>query len=191
MYVQDRLREAGDEVWRLLDAQGAHFYVCGDASSMAGAVEQELLALFAARLRCVRASVHACVCMRACVRACKCACSVSSEHGRQVQVAHCRKRASAAARTRASMCTVKPHQMAALVAGPPLPPPRCCSLHAGLRGAACPALTLAAWPASSWEQCLPQGAVEAAGMEVCFLLFAGTCSVFYHWARHWCQCASG
>ena len=30
--------------------QGAHFYVCGDASSMAGSVEKELLAIFQARL---------------------------------------------------------------------------------------------------------------------------------------------
>jgi len=168
----------------------AEWFVCGLYACVCGCKHANVRA-------CVRGCVCACVCacacvcMRACVRACKCACSVSSEHGQQVQAAHCRKRASAAARTRASMCTVKPHQMAALVAGPPLPPPRCCSLHAGLRGAACPALTLAAWPGSSWEQCLPQGAVEARGCWVCFLLFAGTCSVFYHWARHWCQCASG
>jgi sulfite reductase (NADPH) flavoprotein alpha-component len=30
--------------------QGGHFYVCGDASSMAGAVEKALLALLAERL---------------------------------------------------------------------------------------------------------------------------------------------
>lgn len=35
VYVQDRLRESADLVWGLLE-QGAHFYVCGDASSMAG-----------------------------------------------------------------------------------------------------------------------------------------------------------
>ena len=42
MYVQDRLRETGDLVWRLLQ-DGAHFYVCGDAANMAGSVEQALL----------------------------------------------------------------------------------------------------------------------------------------------------
>lgn len=42
MYVQDRLAESADLVWRLLQ-QGAHFYVCGDAGSMAGAVEAALL----------------------------------------------------------------------------------------------------------------------------------------------------
>jgi len=38
VYVQDRLRAEADLVWKLIDEQGAHFYVCGDASSMAGAV---------------------------------------------------------------------------------------------------------------------------------------------------------
>jgi sulfite reductase (NADPH) flavoprotein alpha-component len=42
VYVQQRLREAGRQVWELLQA-GAHFYVCGDAGSMAGAVEAALL----------------------------------------------------------------------------------------------------------------------------------------------------
>ena len=42
VYVQDRLREGGALVWRLLRA-GAHFYVCGDAAHMAGAVEDALL----------------------------------------------------------------------------------------------------------------------------------------------------
>ena len=44
VYVQDRLRESGDLVWRLLEA-GAHFYVCGDAAHMAGAVEDALLSI--------------------------------------------------------------------------------------------------------------------------------------------------
>lgn len=44
VYVQDRLRESGDLVWRLLEA-GAHFYVCGDAAHMAGAVEEALLSI--------------------------------------------------------------------------------------------------------------------------------------------------
>jgi sulfite reductase (NADPH) flavoprotein alpha-component len=43
VYVQQRLREQGEQVWRLLSEKGAHFYVCGDASSMAPAVEEELL----------------------------------------------------------------------------------------------------------------------------------------------------
>lgn len=42
VYVQDRLRESGKLVWDLLEA-GGHFYVCGDAAQMAGAVERELL----------------------------------------------------------------------------------------------------------------------------------------------------
>jgi sulfite reductase (NADPH) flavoprotein alpha-component len=46
VYVQQRLREAGAEVWALLQA-GGHFYVCGDAGSMAGAVEVALLDIIA------------------------------------------------------------------------------------------------------------------------------------------------
>ena len=42
MYVQDRIREQADLIWRLLEA-GAHFYVCGDAAHMAGSVEVALL----------------------------------------------------------------------------------------------------------------------------------------------------
>ncbi|MGL4397443.1 MAG: sulfite reductase subunit alpha [Hyphomicrobium sp.] len=38
VYVQDRIREAGDEVWAWLKS-GAHFYVCGDAKRMAKDVE--------------------------------------------------------------------------------------------------------------------------------------------------------
>jgi len=44
VYVQDRLRESGALVWELLEA-GAHFYVCGDAAHMAGAVEEALLSI--------------------------------------------------------------------------------------------------------------------------------------------------
>ncbi|WP_296250194.1 bifunctional nitrate reductase/sulfite reductase flavoprotein subunit alpha [Pseudomonas sp. UBA4194] len=41
VYVQDRLREQGAEVWRWLQ-QGSHFYVCGDASRMARDVDAAL-----------------------------------------------------------------------------------------------------------------------------------------------------
>lgn len=43
VYVQNKLREAGDLVWELLDTKGGHFYVCGDAAHMAGDVEKALL----------------------------------------------------------------------------------------------------------------------------------------------------
>jgi len=46
VYVQDRVRESGDLLWRLL-ATGAHVYVCGDAAGMAPAVEQALLDVIA------------------------------------------------------------------------------------------------------------------------------------------------
>jgi sulfite reductase alpha subunit-like flavoprotein len=48
-YVQQRLEEAAGRVWELLEG-GAHFYVCGDANAMAGAVEEALLRIAAARL---------------------------------------------------------------------------------------------------------------------------------------------
>lgn len=44
IYVQDRLRENGKEVFEWLE-QGAHFYICGDALRMAKDVESALLEL--------------------------------------------------------------------------------------------------------------------------------------------------
>ncbi len=41
VYVQDKMREAGEELWRWLDG-GAHFYVCGDAKRMAKDVDLAL-----------------------------------------------------------------------------------------------------------------------------------------------------
>jgi len=41
VYVQQRLREHGAEVWQWLQG-GAHFYVCGDAERMAGDVQRAL-----------------------------------------------------------------------------------------------------------------------------------------------------
>jgi sulfite reductase (NADPH) flavoprotein alpha-component len=41
VYVQDRMREAGPELWAWLK-NGAHFYVCGDAQRMAKDVEAAL-----------------------------------------------------------------------------------------------------------------------------------------------------
>ncbi|CAQ82769.1 MULTISPECIES: NADPH-dependent assimilatory sulfite reductase flavoprotein subunit [Photorhabdus] len=42
VYVQDKLREQGEEVWRWIK-EGAHLYVCGDANRMAKDVEHALL----------------------------------------------------------------------------------------------------------------------------------------------------
>ena len=42
VYVQDRMRERGGELWAWLE-QGAHFYVCGDAKRMAKDVERALV----------------------------------------------------------------------------------------------------------------------------------------------------
>jgi cytochrome P450/NADPH-cytochrome P450 reductase len=43
-YVQDRMAQRRDRVWELIE-QGAIVYVCGDASAMAPAVEQAVLAI--------------------------------------------------------------------------------------------------------------------------------------------------
>jgi sulfite reductase (NADPH) flavoprotein alpha-component len=46
VYVQDRIREAGPELWAWL-RHGAHFYVCGDAQRMAKDVETALIEIAA------------------------------------------------------------------------------------------------------------------------------------------------
>jgi sulfite reductase (NADPH) flavoprotein alpha-component len=46
IYVQDRMREAGPELWSWLK-EGAHFYVCGDAKRMAKDVETALIEIAA------------------------------------------------------------------------------------------------------------------------------------------------
>ncbi|EOI3442471.1 NADPH-dependent assimilatory sulfite reductase flavoprotein subunit [Cronobacter turicensis] len=47
IYVQDKIREQGAELWRWIQ-EGAHLYVCGDANRMAKDVEQALLEVIAA-----------------------------------------------------------------------------------------------------------------------------------------------
>jgi sulfite reductase (NADPH) flavoprotein alpha-component len=42
IYVQDRMRETGAELWQWLQ-DGAHFYICGDAKRMAKDVERALV----------------------------------------------------------------------------------------------------------------------------------------------------
>ncbi|HBQ2132463.1 TPA: NADPH-dependent assimilatory sulfite reductase flavoprotein subunit [Klebsiella variicola] len=46
VYVQDKLREQGAELWRWIN-DGAHLYVCGDANRMAKDVEHTLLEVIA------------------------------------------------------------------------------------------------------------------------------------------------
>ncbi len=46
IYVQDKLREQGAELWRWIN-DGAHIYVCGDARCMAVDVEKALLEVIA------------------------------------------------------------------------------------------------------------------------------------------------
>ncbi|ELA2960490.1 NADPH-dependent assimilatory sulfite reductase flavoprotein subunit [Klebsiella variicola] len=46
IYVQDKLREQGAELWRWIN-DGAHIYVCGDANRMAKDVEHTLLEVIA------------------------------------------------------------------------------------------------------------------------------------------------
>jgi sulfite reductase (NADPH) flavoprotein alpha-component len=45
-YVQDRMREVGADLWQWL-AEGAHFYICGDAKRMARDVERALVDIVA------------------------------------------------------------------------------------------------------------------------------------------------
>jgi len=44
-YVQDRIKQNKEMVWRLLD-EGAHLYICGSQTTMAEAVKQTLLEIF-------------------------------------------------------------------------------------------------------------------------------------------------
>ncbi len=45
VYVQDRMREAGAELWQWLAHESAHFYVCGDAKRMAKDVEKAVVSV--------------------------------------------------------------------------------------------------------------------------------------------------
>jgi sulfite reductase (NADPH) flavoprotein alpha-component len=47
IYVQDRMKENGAELWKWLKDDGAYFYVCGDAKRMAKDVHQTLIAIAA------------------------------------------------------------------------------------------------------------------------------------------------
>jgi sulfite reductase (NADPH) flavoprotein alpha-component len=42
IYVQHRMKENADEIWNWIDAEGAHFFVCGDARRMAKDVDATL-----------------------------------------------------------------------------------------------------------------------------------------------------
>ena len=50
VYVQDRLREQADAVWEIMNENKGHFYICGDGSSMASAVENALREIAASKL---------------------------------------------------------------------------------------------------------------------------------------------
>jgi sulfite reductase (NADPH) flavoprotein alpha-component len=57
-YVQDRMQQAGREVWTWI-ADGAHIYVCGDAQRMAKDVERALIDIVAAHgARTTNEAVH-------------------------------------------------------------------------------------------------------------------------------------
>ena len=43
VYVQNRMMENAAEIWKWVDQEGAHFFVCGDASRMAKDVDAALL----------------------------------------------------------------------------------------------------------------------------------------------------
>lgn len=46
IYVQDKIREAGAEIWKWINDEGAYFFICGDAKRMAKDVEAALLEIF-------------------------------------------------------------------------------------------------------------------------------------------------
>jgi len=46
IYVQDKIREAGAEIWKWINDEGAYFFICGDAKRMAKDVETALLEIF-------------------------------------------------------------------------------------------------------------------------------------------------
>ncbi len=50
VYVQDKMRESGPELWQWLE-KGAHFYICGDAKRMALDVEKALTDIVASEGR--------------------------------------------------------------------------------------------------------------------------------------------
>lgn len=58
VYVQDRMAENGAQLWRWLQ-QGAHFYVCGDASRMAKDVDNALKGVVAQHGRLAPSSADA------------------------------------------------------------------------------------------------------------------------------------
>ena len=41
-YVQHKMLNCGDEIWKWMDGEGAHFFVCGDARRMAKDVDAAL-----------------------------------------------------------------------------------------------------------------------------------------------------
>lgn len=58
IYVQDKMRAQAAELWRWLE-QGAHFYVCGDASRMAHDVHEALLDIVAGEGKMTREAAEA------------------------------------------------------------------------------------------------------------------------------------
>lgn len=46
IYVQDKIRAAGEEIWKWMNDEGAYFFICGDAKRMAKDVEAALLDVF-------------------------------------------------------------------------------------------------------------------------------------------------
>lgn len=47
VYVQHRMHECSHRLWSLIDGEGAHIYVCGDGSHMAGDVDKALQEIIA------------------------------------------------------------------------------------------------------------------------------------------------
>ena len=57
VYVQHKMTDYGADVWRWLQ-DGAHFYVCGDATRMAKDVDAALTTIIRTPRRAVRGAAH-------------------------------------------------------------------------------------------------------------------------------------
>jgi sulfite reductase (NADPH) flavoprotein alpha-component len=59
VYVQHRLAQRADDIWALMDQEGAHFYICGDGRHMAVDVDEALTSIVEERSKLSRTAACA------------------------------------------------------------------------------------------------------------------------------------